>query len=761
MRSYAADTRATTSVAVISLLLVLPASPAQAQATPDTIISVCSGVSLPRSVVTSIIDPVVTGIYAPIETNLNGTLAVLTNPLLGITGLPAPLSVDVNGLRTSAASGSNIRLRAIANDGTLIGPGDPCNAQADSFILTNPKGVSIGGNAITGLGASGEEAVAGEINSIAIGNRAGTDALALGSIALGTDASVGAGGTGSIAFGRGASVTVANSVALGAGSIASRGPQAGSAGEVSVGAPGAFRQITNVADGTAASDAATVGQLQAIAAQLSNNAVQYSNSSNTSVVLAGAGGTTVSNVAAGAVTASSSDAVNGSQLFATNQLVAGNTTNITTLQGDVSQLQTDVANNSSAITNLQTSVAGNTSAITTLQTDVSNLQTNVAGNTTAITNLQSGLATTNVAVSNLQTNVGAIQTSVSSNTTAISNLQATVGGNTTAITSLQTAVAGNTTAITNLEANVAGNSSAITSLQTNVAGNTTSIANLQTSVSGNTTAITNLSIDVAGNTADIGQLEDVMLDVRADLDALAQTVADLDLGNAGPVRYSNAATPTQDNGGTPTNDVTLVGAAPGPVRVHNVAAGVVAAGSTDAVNGGQLAATNVTVAAAQQTATQALQASQNAVAYDSSARTSVTLGGSGASQAVQLRNVAAGTLGTDAVNLNQVRDLADTALRSANNYTDQRLAAFSFDLGEARKEARAGAAAALAAAGMPQAMDAGANMLAAGVGTYGGKTAIAIGGSHRTENGKAVFRIGVTYDSNSKVGASGGAGIQF
>ncbi len=197
------------------------------------------------------------------------------------------------------------------------------------------------------------------------------------------------------------------------------------------------------------------------------------------------------------------------------------------------------------------------------------------------------------------------------------------------------------------------------------------------------------------------------------------------------------------------------------MKVHNVAAGSVAAGSTDAVNGGQLAATNVAVVAAQTTATQALQLNQNAVAYDSTARTSVTLGGSGATQLVQLRNVAAGSLGTDGVNLNQVRDLADSALRSANQYTDQRIAALNFNLADARKEARSGAASALAAAGLPQAMDSGANMIAAGFGSYRGRAAFALGVSHRTDDGRAVFRLGVTYDESSKVGTSGGAGFQF
>lgn len=670
MHVFRMSARGSASLSVLSMMLTLPAAPAKAQLAPSSVVSVCTGVSLPRSVVTSIMGPVVTGIYAPIENNLNGTLSVLTNPLLGITGFPAPLSVNVNGLLTSAASGSNITLQAIASDGTLIGPGDPCNAQADGYSLATQRGVSIGGNAVTGLGATGQTAFAGEIDSIAIGNRAATDPLALGSIAIGADALVGSSAGGSIAFGRASAVSVANSVALGAGSV----------GEVSVGGPGALRQITNVAAGTAATDVATVGQLQA----LTSSAVRYSAGSSTSVVLAGAGGTTISNVAAGAVTASSSDAVNGAQLHATNQQVATNTTAINLVQGEVTQLQSDVT-----------------------------------ANTTAITTLQSSLSATNVAVSNLQADVAAIQSGVTNNITAVTSLQADMSVATTAITTIQASVANHSTAITNLEG------------------------------------------DVAINTADISLLESAVSDIRTDLDLLSQQVGNLDFGDAGPVRYSDAATPTTPNGGTPSNDVTLVGTAGGAVRVHNVAAGVVAAGSTDAVNGSQLSATNVAVATVQVTANQALELGQNAVAYDGAARTSVTLGGAGAGQAVQLRNVAAGTLGTDGVNLNQVRELADNALRSANAYTDQRLAAFSFDLGEARKEARAGSAAALAAAGMPQAMDAGANMIAAGVGTYRGRTALAIGASHRNERGNAVFRIGLTYDSSASVGANGGAGIQF
>ena len=81
--------------------------------------------------------------------------------------------------------------------------------------------------------------------------------------------------------------------------------------------------------------------------------------------------------------------------------------------------------------------------------------------------------------------------------------------------------------------------------------------------------------------------------------AIANLGNQISHGTAGPVQYANPGAPTTPNGGVKSNDVTLVGATAAPVALHNVAAGSVAAGSTDAVNGGQLATTNQAVAAAQ------------------------------------------------------------------------------------------------------------------------------------------------------------------
>jgi autotransporter adhesin len=52
-------------------------------------------------------------------------------------------------------------------------------------------------------------------------------------------------------------------------------------------------------------------------------------------------------------------------------------------------------------------------------------------------------------------------------------------------------------------------------------------------------------------------------------------------------------------------------------------------------------------------------------------------------------------------------------------------------------------------------------MIAGGVGTYRGKTAVAVGASHRLRGGNATFKVGLTYDSEEKMGANGGVGFEF
>ena len=135
-------------------------------------------------------------------------------------------------------------------------------------------------------------------------NSTGTEALATGAD--------------SIAVGTNARATAANSIAVGAGSLADR------ANSVSIGAAGAERQVTNIAAGTAATDAVNLGQLQAS----EEGALRYDLNGDGSVNYASATlgqsgtATTLRNLGPGQISAASSEAINGAQLFAANQTVA-------------------------------------------------------------------------------------------------------------------------------------------------------------------------------------------------------------------------------------------------------------------------------------------------------------------------------------------------------------------------------------------------------------------------------------------------------
>lgn len=138
-------------------------------------------------------------------------------------------------------------------------------------------GTAIGANALAGADpttAVGFSAQATGNNASAFGGFAvasGESSTAIGESAI-------ASADGATALGRGAVASAANSVALGTGSTASRGAQSGyaalglgapqtSAGEVSMGSAGAARQITNVAAGSAPTDAVNVAQLDGVLTQ--------------------------------------------------------------------------------------------------------------------------------------------------------------------------------------------------------------------------------------------------------------------------------------------------------------------------------------------------------------------------------------------------------------------------------------------------------------------------------------------------------------
>jgi autotransporter adhesin len=117
-------------------------------------------------------------------------------------------------------------------------------------------------------------------------------------------------------------------------------------------------------------------------------------------------------------------------------------------------------------------------------------------------------------------------------------------------------------------------------------------------------------------------------------------------------------------------------------------------------------------------------------------------------------NVAAGTQGTDAVNVNQLNASSSSALRQANSYTDNKI-------DSVRKDSYGGTAAALAVAGLPQAVLPGRGMVAIGGGTYGGQSAVALGVSQLSENGIWAYKATGTTSSRGEFGISVGAGMHW
>uniref|UniRef100_UPI003F569A70 ESPR domain-containing protein n=1 Tax=Acinetobacter gyllenbergii TaxID=134534 RepID=UPI003F569A70 len=152
------------------------------------------------------------------------------------------------------------------------------NAKSGFGGSTDVNAIAIGADSTSyaygvalGNGATADQSGFTSTNGgVAIGSAASTEANTLSGIAIGNSAKVSGSATNSTAIGKDANASVNNSVALGAGSTTTA--QSGNSlltnvaasatnGVVSVGTASATRRIQNVADGSAASDAVTVAQL--------------------------------------------------------------------------------------------------------------------------------------------------------------------------------------------------------------------------------------------------------------------------------------------------------------------------------------------------------------------------------------------------------------------------------------------------------------------------------------------------------------------
>ncbi|MCA8386749.1 YadA-like family protein, partial [Burkholderia multivorans] len=418
-------------------------------------------------------------------------------------------------------------------------------------------------------------------------------------------------------------------------------------------------QLKNVAAGTSDTDAVNVGQLKDSGlvdddghGNLTSLAVTYDDATKSGVTLGNAGTpVAVHNVAAGELSATSTDAVNGSQLFATNTRVGSleDTLNDSGLIDPVTGKSLAVVYDSAAKDTVTLGGAGATTPVQlknvaagTSDTDAVNVgQLKDSGlvDDDGHGNLTS-LAVTYDDATKSGVTLGNAGTPVAVHNVAAGDLSATSTD----------AVNGSQLFATNQDIGDLRDSLHNGGVIDPVTGQSLAVvydsAAKDTVTLGGTGATTPVQLkNVAAGTGDtdavnVGQLKDSGLvddDGHGNLTSLAVT-------------YDDAG----------KTDITL-GSTGTPVAVHNVAEGNLSATSTDAVNGSQLFATNTRVGSLEDTLNDSglidpVTGKSLAVVYDSAAKDAVTLGGAGATTPVQLKNVAAGTDDTDAVNVAQLKD---------------------------------------------------------------------------------------------------------
>ena len=639
-----------------------------------------------------------------------------------------------------------------------IGLGDNANASQDYAMALGAES-----EAAENATAIGNKAHAKGVNSIALGNGSqaladsaiaigqgnkanGADAIALGNgsqssglnaIALGKASVVT--GDNSLALGSNTNANGINSVALGAGSIADQDDS------VSVGSDSLQRKIVNVKNGTIKADshdAINGSQLYAISDSVAKRLgggssvnvddgtvkaptynLKNGNKNNVGDALtvldqftlqwdqnrdkysAAHGSSTASvitDVADGAVSDSSKDAVNGSQLKATNDDVETNTTNIATNTGNIATNTANIATNTTNITNL-TDTVGDLKNDALLWNGTAFNAAHGTETTSTITNVKAGTlsddstdAVNGSQLKDTNDNVATNTTNIASNTANIATNTSNIADNTANIATNTSNIADNTANIATNTSNIAGNTANIATNTTNIAANTTSINSLNTSVDAleqdamlwngtafnaahgteTTSTITNVKAgtlsDDSTDAVNGSQLKATNDNVATNTTNIASNTANI-ATNTANINTLNTSIDTLEQDAILWNG-TAYSAAHGTETastITNVKAGTLSENSTDAVNGAQLNATNANVAtnttniatntASINTLNTSIDAlEQDALLWDGTAFSAAHGANKDASK---ITNVLAGTVSsasTDAINGSQLHGLSSS-----------------------------------------------------------------------------------------------------
>ncbi|QMO57690.1 YadA-like family protein [Escherichia coli] len=271
-----------------------------------------------------------------------------------------------------------------------------------------------------------------------------------------------------------------------------------------------------------------------------------------------------------------------------------------------------------------------------------------------------------------------------------------------------------------------------------VSQNTQSITNLNNQVTNLDTRVTNIENGI-GDIVTTGSTKYFKTNTDG-VDANAQGKDSVAIGSGSIAAADNSVALGTGSVANEENTIS-VGSSTNQRRITNVAAGV---NATDAVNVAQLKSSEA-----------------GGVRYDTKADGSVdysniTLGG-GNGGTTRISNVSAGVNNNDAVNYAQLKQ----SVQETKQYTDQRMVEMDNKLSKTESKLSGGIASAMAMTGLPQAYTPGASMASIGGGTYNGESAVALGVSMVSANGRWVYKLQGSTNSQGEYSAALGAGIQW
>ncbi|WP_435608947.1 YadA-like family protein [Pseudomonas knackmussii] len=562
-----------------------------------------------------------------------------------------------------------------------------------------------------------------------------------GSTAVGYQAT--ATGDSALALGRNASATSDNSVALGANSTTTANlaqpayapngaAVAGIAsGEVSVGSAGAERRVTNVAAGAAETDAVNVSQLKGVADrtdQLAQDALQWDPTANGgqgayNANHGGRGPNKIVNVAAGDISANSTDAVNGSQLYEVTTQINNISLGATKYFHAYSTKPDSVASGTDSIAVGPAAQASGTSSIA--MGDGANAS---ATNSTAIGSNASASGTGATATGNGASASGASAVAMGDGASASGERSSAIGAGANAQAANSVALGADSVAdrANSVSVGSAGNERQITNVRAGEADtdavNVSQLRDQGTTISNNISNVDNRVTQAATDITHLQNGTDGMFQVNnsSKLPKPRATGVDSVAGGAGAEASgaNSAAVGTRSRAGG--NNATAVGNGANAQAANSVALGA------------------------------------NSVADRAN---SVSVGSAGNER--QITNVAAGTAPTDAVNVSQLQRSIGDISNQFYDYTDSRYNALRRDMEKQDDVLSAGIAGAMSMATLPQPYSAGASMAAVGLGNYRGQSALAVGVSKISDNGKWITKLQGSTNSQGDAGVAVGLGYQW